>query len=67
MELRRENSSQLELPKYHMRDISNCHVQCCSYVEMFILKLNKCSTKSDISVKGNDPVTYSLCDLLAEK
>lgn len=67
MELRRKNTSQLELPKYHMCDKSNCHVRCCSYVEMFILKLDKCSTKFDISVKGNAPVTYFLCDLLAKE
>lgn len=57
---------QLELPKYHMCAKSNCHLQCCSYVEMFILKLNKCSTKFDTSVKENAPVMY-LCDLLAKK
>lgn len=67
MERRRKNASQLELPKYHTCDKSNCHVRCCSYVEMFILKLNKYSTKFDISVKGNAPVTYYLCDLLAKK
>jgi len=67
VELSRKNTSQLELPKYHMCDKSSCHVQCCSYVEMFILKLNKCSTKFDLSVKGSAPVTHFLCDLLAKK
>lgn len=34
---------------------------------MFILKLRKYSTKFDISVKGNAPVMYYLCDLLEKK